>query len=72
MKFENYETYRDAATKHFGSLKDLKVPVEYMILTREMFDLFNGKIDFGPGYKPDGCQKCAQPCINTETCKPTV
>ena len=65
MKFNNYLEYCEAAKKYFASKSDLKVPAEYMILSQEMFDLFNGRIDFGPGYEPNACQKCEHACQQT-------
>lgn len=58
MKFETYESYVEAAKKHFASKKDIKVPVEYLILSKELFDLFNGYIQFGVG----GCDKKCDNC----------
>lgn len=48
MKYNTYQDYIEAARKHFEDKKDLKVPVEYMLLSEEMFNLFNGTINFGP------------------------
>jgi hypothetical protein len=47
MKFETYQDYVTAATEYFSQKKELKVPVEYMIFSEEMFQLFNGNIEFG-------------------------
>ena len=52
MNFENYEAYKKAATEYYSSNKDLKVPVAYMILSEEMFKLFNGTINFGLSKSP--------------------
>lgn len=58
MKFESYQEYEKAAREYF-STKDLKIPVEYMILSLEMFNMFNGNISFGPGTQnTEGCENC--------------
>lgn len=53
MKYQTYEQYVEKATAYYSGKKDLKIPVEYMIFTKEMFDLFNGNIQFGDG--SNGC-----------------
>lgn len=49
MKFNSYEEYLEHAKKHFASKKELTIPIENMLLDKEMFDLFNGSIKFGVG-----------------------
>jgi len=49
MKFDTYTDYVNTAQAHFSSKTNLKVPPEYMILSEEMFNLFNGTISFGTG-----------------------
>ena len=74
MKFNTYSEYVSAAMSHFGSKTNLKVPPEYMILSEEMFNLFNGSINFGTGEEPTdskgGCQngrcKCGEKDVNSD------
>lgn len=49
MKFKSYQEYIEAATEYFSGKTNLKVPVEYMLLSEEMYNLFNGDIKFGAG-----------------------
>lgn len=61
MKYDTYEAYVAAATEYFSNKKDLKVPVEYMIFSKEIFELFNGNIQFGTGCCGDGnCGDCTK------------
>lgn len=46
MKFNSYEEYVKATKEHY-SKKEIKIPVDFMVLSKEMFELFNGQIDFG-------------------------
>lgn len=46
MKFETYEDYVKATKEHY-SKKQLTIPVDFMVLSKEMFELFNGNITFG-------------------------
>lgn len=59
MKFNSYEEYVEATKAHYGN-KDIKVPVSFMILSEEMYNLFNGQIDFGTSKtsKCDGNCNC--------------
>ena len=69
MKFESYDQYVEAAKIHFNG-KLLGVPSELMILPKNLFDKFNGVIEFGPGSKHllnkkcDGNCKCETKCQN--------
>lgn len=50
MKYLSYEDYvKD--TKEFYKDRKLSVPIEFMILSKEYFDIFNGVIEFGAGSK---------------------
>lgn len=51
MKYDSYEQYYNSAVEYYKDRNELKIPIEYMILTKELFDSFNGHIDFGPGLK---------------------
>lgn len=57
MKFDTYEEYIEKAKEHY-SKKDIKIPVEYMFLSEEMFNLFNGSIQFGVSSCEQKCQDC--------------
>jgi len=64
-KYDSYEEYVEAAKKYYEKRDGLKVNVDLMIMTKEVFDLFDGVVDFGPGSsdrvnREDGCR-----------CKPT-
>jgi len=64
MKFNNYKEYVDA-TKEFYKDRDLTIDPALMVLTKDVFELFDGVIDFGAGSvdlvnQKDGCK-----------CKPT-
>jgi len=50
MKFNNYQEYVEASKEHFKYSK-LTVPVELMILSENIFNHFDGVIEFGAGAK---------------------
>ena len=56
MKFDSYDDYVEATKKHYSG-KDIKIPVEIMILSEKMFDLFKGNINFGVGCR-ENCENC--------------
>lgn len=61
MKYQTYEEYVEAAKNYYSSKKDLKIPVEYMIFSKDMFELFNGNIQFGAGCCESGsCENCTK------------
>ena len=66
MKYNSYEDYvKDARTYFEG--RELKVPVELMILPKNLFDSFCGIIEFGPGSKNlvNKCKcNCSEKCAN--------
>lgn len=51
MKYNSYKEYVEDAKKFYKNRSGLKVPVERMILSEELFNLFDGVIEFGPGSK---------------------
>lgn len=57
MKYDSYEQYYNSAVEFYKDKNEIKIPLEYMILTKELFDAFNGYIDFGPGSVEKKC-KC--------------
>lgn len=69
MKFKSYEDYVETVKAHFEG-KKLTVPSELMILPKDIFDIFDGEINFGvadetPKTPCDGncycntkCEKC--------------
>ena len=48
-KYTSYKEYVEAAKEFYKNRKNLKVPIELMIITEEAFDTFDGVIEFGPG-----------------------
>lgn len=52
MTFTTYKEYVEAATEYFSNKPELKIPVEYMIFSEELFNLFNGNIEF---VNPSNC-----------------
>ncbi len=66
MKYESYAEYVKAATEYFSKKEELTIPVEYMLLSEDMFNLFKGDIKFGQT-NPNAPQKtgCCGQCDGT-------
>ena len=70
MKFENYQEYVNATKEHYSS-KKLTINPDLMILPEDIFNKFNGIIEFGAGgknlvNKPKA--KCDGNCSCTTKC----
>ena len=48
MKFSSYDDYV-VKTKKFYETRDLKIPIDHLIVSREVFDFFDGVIEWGVG-----------------------
>jgi hypothetical protein len=62
MKFKTYEEYVGKTKEHFSKNRELKIPVDYMILSEDMFNLFNGDIQFGANDSECECQSKCEKC----------
>ena len=65
MKFESYDEYVKATEEYYKN-RELSIPAELMILPEDLFNIFNGVIEFGAG---------SMDLVNKETgctCSPTI